>query len=125
MGRNGGIHGTAEGFSVGRMVESIVGCKWSLSVLDAVRHGVQRPGEMKRAIPGISTKVLNERLAKMVRFGILEKTLYPEVPPRVEYGLTAFGRKFARILDDIEALERELHADSRSDRALPDVPVEN
>lgn len=93
--------------SVARMVEDIVGCKWSLTVLDLVRRGVNRPGAMEHSIEGLTAKVLNERLRKLVRFGILEKTSYPEVPPRVEYRLTEFGRRFSGILDQIAALDRE------------------
>ena len=59
--------------SVHQMVESIIGCKWSLTVLSLVRKGVRRPGEMEHAIDGLSGKVLNERLTKLVRFGILDK----------------------------------------------------
>lgn len=87
------------------MVEDIVGCKWSLTVLDLVRRGVQRPGAMERTVPGLSTKVLNERLRKLQRFGLLEKTVYPEMPPRVEYSLTAFGARFAAVLDEIDRLQ--------------------
>jgi DNA-binding HxlR family transcriptional regulator len=90
------------------MVEDVVGCKWSLAVLGAVRSGVNRPGAMEHAIDGLSKKVLNERLAKLVRFGILDKHAYPEVPPRVEYRLTPFGRKFCGVLDGIDALQREI-----------------
>lgn len=90
---------------VARMVEDIVGCKWSLAVLDRVRHGVHRPGALEASLPGLSTKVLNERLRKLVRFGILDRTAYPEVPPRVEYRLTAFGGRLVRVLDDIAALD--------------------
>lgn len=94
--------------SVSRMVEDIVGCKWSLSVINAVRNNIIRPGEIQRSIDGISTKVLNERFTKMIRYGILNKTIYPEVPPKVEYQLTAFGKKFIAILDDIESLQKEV-----------------
>ncbi|MBM3394901.1 MAG: helix-turn-helix transcriptional regulator [Betaproteobacteria bacterium] len=93
---------------VAGMVESIVGCKWSLHVLQAVRQGVYRPGALQRSMAGLSTKVLNERLRKLARFGILEKIQYAEVPPRVEYHMTDFGRRFAVILDDIEALQGSL-----------------
>jgi DNA-binding HxlR family transcriptional regulator len=92
------------------MVEGVVGCKWSLAVLGAVRRGVARPGAIQRAIPGISAKVMNERLAKLVRFAVLSKRSFPEIPPRVEYQLTPFGERFARILDlvdDIEATRDE------------------
>jgi DNA-binding HxlR family transcriptional regulator len=90
------------------MVEDIVGCKWSLAVLGAVRSGVHRPGALEHSIEGLSKKVLNERLAKLVRFGILDKRSYAEVPPRVEYSLTAFGDKFCGVLDRIEALQNEI-----------------
>jgi len=89
------------------MVENIVGCKWSLTVIDQVRSGVRRPGAIEHAVPGLSQKVLNERLRKLVRYGILEKECFPEVPPRVEYSLTGFGQRFAGVLDAIRALECE------------------
>lgn len=91
-----------------RMVEDVVGCKWTLSVLNAIRSGVHRPGAIERAIPGLTTKVLNERLRKLVRFGIAERNVFPEVPPRVEYRLTPYGVRFARVLEMIEDLQREL-----------------
>ncbi|MSQ59266.1 MAG: transcriptional regulator [Betaproteobacteria bacterium] len=96
------------------MVENIVGCKWSLQVLHLARGGVCRPGAMQRSVAGLTPKVLNERLRKLVRYGILERIQYPEVPPCVEYRLTNFGRRFARILDDIDALQRtvEVKADA-------------
>ncbi len=93
---------------VARMVEDIVGCKWSLAVIGAVRRGVCRPGALEHSIDGLSKKVLNERLAKLVRYGILDKRSYAEKPPRVEYRITPFGEKFCSLLDGIDALQREL-----------------
>ena len=93
---------------VAEMVEGIVGCKWSLSVLAAIRSGVHRPGELERACAGISAKVLNERLRKMLRFGILERESFGEIPPRVEYRLTPLGKRFVRLLDDIDDLQAAL-----------------
>lgn len=94
--------------SVHQMVESIIGCKWSLTVLSLVRKGLRRPGEMEHAIDGLSGKVLNERLTKLVRFGILDKTSFPEVPPHVEYQLTAFGRHFITLIDQVDELQMTL-----------------
>lgn len=91
-----------------RMVENIIRCKWSLSVLSLIKQGVNRPGAMEKSVEGLTTKVLNERLRKLLNFGILEKTIYPEIPPRVEYNLTKFGHKFIGVLDAIEALENDL-----------------
>ena len=93
--------------TVNGMVEDIVGCKGSLTVIDHVRSGVRRPGAIEHAVPGLSQKVLNERLRKLVRFGILHKESFAEVPPRVEYSLTGFGDRFAGILDAIRALEAD------------------
>lgn len=84
------------------IVENIVGCKWSLRVIDVIRQGKTRPGEMKRAIPGISEKVLNERLKKFVRFELVIRNIFAEVPPRVEYKFSAKGKKFLKVLDSIE-----------------------
>lgn len=94
------------------MVEEIVGCKWSLAVLGAIRDGHVRPGAIERGIDGLSTKVMNERLAKLVRFGVLTKTSFPEVPPRVEYALTGFGTRLVAILDEIRALQAEVEAET-------------
>lgn len=91
---------------VARQLEDILGCKWSLSVLSEVYKGVKRPGQLERTIAGISTKILNERLKKLVNYRILEKTEFPEVPPRVEYAFTTFGEQLFAILRQIEALEQ-------------------
>lgn len=99
---------------VSAMVEDIVGCKWSLSVLGLVRSGVRRPGAMQKSVQGLSTKVLNERLRKLQRYGIIEKTVFAEVPPHVEYRLTEFGSQFTTFLDGMENLQAWL--DSRKTR---------
>lgn len=90
------------------MVEIIYGCKWSLTVYELLASGINRPGEMVRSVEGLTTKVLNECLRKNTEFGILERIAYNEVPPRVEYKVTAFGTKFVRILDEIEKLQSEI-----------------
>jgi DNA-binding HxlR family transcriptional regulator len=94
--------------SVSGMLENIIGCKWSLSVLELIRGGVTRPGAMQRAMDGLSTKVLNERLRKLQRYGILDKTVFPVTPPRVEYQLTPFGSQFSVLLDDVKKLQGRL-----------------
>ena len=76
-----------------------------IKVLYLIRIGVNRPGAMTRAVDGLSTKVLNERLSDLVNFGIVEKISYPEIPPRVEYEFTEFGLRFVKILDTMDELE--------------------
>ncbi|MEZ8227830.1 winged helix-turn-helix transcriptional regulator [Vibrio splendidus] len=91
-----------------RMVETIYGCKWSLTVYQLLANGINRPGEMVRSVEGLSTKVLNECLKRNVEFGILDKQMFNELPPRVEYQVTSFGEKFLLILDQLENLQNEI-----------------
>ena len=91
------------------LLEEVIGCRWTLSVLGAVAKGVKRPGALERHIEGISAKVLSDRLRHFTRAGIFERIQYPEIPPRVEYRLTEFGRKFNRLLKEVEKLQSELN----------------
>ena len=93
------------GQSVYRCLEDVIGCKWSVSVLVALRDGVRRPGELVRHIPGLSTKVLNERLRKLGLYGLIEQHRYPEIPPRTEYTLTPFGQQLLALVGEIRALD--------------------
>jgi DNA-binding HxlR family transcriptional regulator len=91
------------------LLEEVIGCRWTLSVLGAVAQGIRRPGALERHIEGISTKVLSDRLRHFTRAGILERIQFPEIPPRVEYRLTEFGKKFTRLLDEVGRLQAELN----------------
>lgn len=93
---------------VDRLLEDVLGCRWTISVLRAVHEGVRRPGALERHIDGISAKVLSDRLKHFERAGIFERVVFPEIPPRVEYKLTPFGRKFSRLLKSVEKLQAEL-----------------
>jgi DNA-binding HxlR family transcriptional regulator len=93
---------------VDRLLEDILGCRWTISVLRAVSNGVNRPGALERHIKGISAKVLSDRLKNFQRAGIFERVQYPEIPPRVEYRLTPFGKKFLKLLKEVERLQKEL-----------------
>ncbi len=63
---------------------------------------------MVHSVEGLSTKVLNECLKRNVEFGILDKQMFNELPPRVEYQVTPFGEKFLLILDQLESLQNEI-----------------
>ena len=91
-----------------RKLEDVVGCKWSVSVLQAVSAGVTRPGALERHIAGISTKVLSERLRKLTVYGLLSKHVYAEVPPRTEYSLSKNGQKLVSIIERIKDLDDEI-----------------
>lgn len=88
-----------------RCLEDVIGCKWSVSVLLATGAGVIRPGAMEKHIPGISTKVLSERLRKLTKYGLLTQHRYAESPPRTEYELTEFGREVVRLVGQIRELD--------------------
>jgi DNA-binding HxlR family transcriptional regulator len=91
-----------------RQLEDVVGCKWSVSVLQSIGGGISRPGALERHIEGISTKVLSERLRKLTRYGLLDKHVYAEVPPRTEYTLTENGQKLLGIINQIKHLDDEI-----------------
>lgn len=95
-------------YDVKFLVEDIVGCKWSMSILDMIDKGINRPGAMVREKDGLTTKVLNERLRKLQKYEILNKIEHPEVPPRVEYIYTEFGKKFLDIVQAIRKLEDDM-----------------
>lgn len=88
-----------------RCLEDVIGCKWSVSVLLAAGDGITRPGAMEKHIPGISTKVLSERLRKLTRYGLLDQQRYAESPPRTEYKLTAFGGEVVALVMRIRELD--------------------
>lgn len=91
---------------VASMVESIIGCKWSVRLLQLCAGGVSRPNAYLKACPGLSAKVMNERWHKMTRFGIVQRTVFGDKPPvEVQYSLTAFGRRFMGILDEVHRLQ--------------------
>ena len=96
---------------VAAMVESVVGCKWSVQLLGLLAEGCHRPGALQRACPGLSAKVMNERWRKLMGFGIVERRAYGDKPPlEVEYLLTDFGLRFMRILQEVRALQAEVDA---------------
>ena len=105
IGQQKKIPGPRSEQSAYRCLEDVIGCKWSVSVLLALRDGVLRPSELERHIEGISTKVLNERLHKLMRNGLIEQQRFAESPPRTEYRLTRFGEELAALIERIRALD--------------------
>lgn len=98
--------------TVAQAVESVFGCKWSLRILKLIRAGVNRPGSIEQELPGLTQKVQSYYFRRMIELDILERVVFAEVPPHVEYRLTDFGERFVPILDAIERLQGELDAES-------------
>lgn len=100
---------TGKRIPVASMVESIIGCKWSVHLLQLCAEDHHRPSAFLRACPGLSAKVMNERLRKMTAFGILQRTVFGEKPPvEVEYRLTPLGCRFMGILEEVRRVQEAL-----------------
>lgn len=80
----------------------LIGSKWSMLILCALRAGPRRTGELKRRLDGVSAKMLTQTLRELERHGIVEREDFAEVPPRVEYRLSALGRSLASLVVEIE-----------------------
>ena len=78
---------------------SLIGGKWKLLIIRNLRERPWRFNELRRDLEGISQKVLTDSLRAMEEDGIITRTVYPEVPPRVEYALTPLGESMKPILD--------------------------
>ena len=75
--------------------------KWAILILHALNEGTKRFNELERDIQ-ITHATLSSQLKYLEKEGLVHRTVYPEVPPRVEYSLTAMGRRFAPVLDSIQ-----------------------
>ncbi|HLH64568.1 MAG TPA: helix-turn-helix domain-containing protein [Solirubrobacteraceae bacterium] len=79
----------------------LVGDKWTLLIARDLMSGPRRFVELQRVLPGISTEQLRSRLNRMVADGLLTRSRYREVPPRVDYALTDRGRELAPVLGEL------------------------
>lgn len=78
---------------------TLISDKWKVLIIRDLLPGTKRFGELKRSVGGVSQKVLTAQLRQMEDNGLLVRTVYPEVPPRVEYSLTELGRSLKPVLD--------------------------
>ena len=76
----------------------ILGGNWKVFILSQLIQGMRRFGELKKAIPGVTQKSLAQQLRELEDAGLVTRKLYPEVPPRVEYRLTAHGQTLGPVL---------------------------
>lgn len=80
-----------------------IGDKWSVLIVGLLAQRTHRFAELRRSIEGISQKMLTQTLRSLERDGLLTRTIYPEVPPRVEYSLTPLGRTLAEPIQAVVA----------------------
>jgi DNA-binding HxlR family transcriptional regulator len=76
----------------------VLGGKWKPLILYHLAHGTRRYGELRRAVGSVSDKVLIQQLKELQADGIIDRRDYGEIPPKVEYSLTAFGRTLGKAL---------------------------
>ncbi len=94
--------------SSGIVYDKVLGCKWSRQIVRLIDTGVVRPGAITSAVDGLTTKVQTDCLKRMTALGIVNRTEFSEIPPRVEYELTDIGEKFIGILNAVEALQKDI-----------------
>ena len=82
---------------------TLIGNKWKVLILRDLIPGTKRFGELKKSLGTVSQKVLTAQLRDMEADGLLTRTVYPEVPPRVEYTLTDLGMSLKPVLDSMWA----------------------
>lgn len=90
-----------------RMIEfglAILAPRWTSLVLIELAGGKKRTTQLLKNLPGLSAKTLCERLRKLQDLGLVTRTTYPEVPPRVEYELTDAGREILEVLNVLKRL---------------------
>lgn len=89
---------------------TLISDKWKVLILRDLRDGTKRFGELKKSVGNVSQKVLTAQLRQMEASGLLTRTVYPEVPPRVEYTLTELGESLKPVLDAMQRWGEEYKA---------------
>ena len=92
---------------------TLISDKWKVLILRDLMPGTKRFGELKKSIGTVTQKVLTAQLRQMEASGLLTRTVYAEVPPRVEYTLTDLGRSLRPVLDAMEAWGKAYQENAR------------
>jgi DNA-binding HxlR family transcriptional regulator len=90
----------------------IMGGKWKAILLFHILEGTKRFGELGRLLPGLTQRMLTTQLRELEADGVIARTVYPQVPPKVEYSITPFGRTLEPLLREL-ALWAEMHVKPR------------
>ena len=97
---------------------SLIGSKWKLLILRNLLVRPWRFNELKKDLDGISQKVLTDSLRSLEEDGIITRTVYPEVPPRVEYALSCLGESMRPIIKSMEEFGLEYKAKTNREKGL-------
>ncbi|GGI12755.1 transcriptional regulator [Gottfriedia solisilvae] len=79
----------------------VIGGKWKVVILCHLKLGTRRTSELKRAMPGITQKMLTQQLRELEEDGIINRTVYNQIPPKVEYSLSDYGVSLNEILHSL------------------------
>ena len=82
---------------------AIIGGKWKILILYHLCTGTQRFNELRRLLPDITQRMLTLQLRELEDDGIVHREVYPQVPPKVEYSLTAFGKTLIPVIEVMDA----------------------
>lgn len=100
-------HNGTKGFSCPiTAAMAVIGGKWKILLIFNLLAGTKRFGELRRLVPGITQKMLTQQLRELEDDGIVRRRVYPQVPPKVEYSLTALGRGLEPVLGQLCAWGR-------------------
>lgn len=80
----------------------MIGCKWKILIIRELLSGTKRFGELKKSVTGITQKVLTSNLREMEESGLVERTVYPQIPPKVEYTMTDVGYSLRPIIESLK-----------------------
>jgi DNA-binding HxlR family transcriptional regulator len=80
------------------LIREILYGKWKIHLIYYISRGIQRPGKLQKEIPEATLRVLNMQLHQLEQHEIVTKKVYPQLPPKVEYSLTAFGKSLLPVI---------------------------
>ncbi len=96
----------------------LIGSKWSIGILRELLKDNRRTHELTEALPGISSKTLTLRLRMLEKHGIIQRKVYPEIPPHVEYSLTEKGRELQPAIAILKQVGQRLLSQEEAFRPL-------
>lgn len=103
------------------VILEIVGGKWKLLIVKYLLCGTRRFGALQRALPPITQRILTRQLRELEADGLVRRTVFPEVPPRVEYALTDVGRSLEPLVEQMDRwghwYREQLRVEANSDRS--------
>jgi DNA-binding HxlR family transcriptional regulator len=102
---------------------AVIGGKWKPVILYHLSQGTLRFGELYKKISGVTQKMLTQQLREMEEDGLLERRVYPVVPPKVEYSLTAYGKTLGPILESMCQWGEKHRAKVQSSPASEHIPA--